>query len=296
MSKTLWMIEDVIRGEKISIHWFERANIQFAHPFYIDTVSSLPDTTSRRISDAQELLEILKEENIPDPSGFIFHMTRCGSTLLTQMLKEDPANLVISEPAPIEILLNTQTLSQTIRLFYFSGAIKSFGKCMVSPEKRYFLKFSYNAKWIKSLKEIFPNTPIIFVYRDLKEIVASNLKNPPHWLMDYTSKDNYEQVLIDLFKVQIDQISIDHESIDLFIDYKDISPTLPIQVLNCFGLDNSDQKLIERMKNSMNLYSKKSQLPWNEQKSKSLDLNLNLKHKKVLDELYQKLQSASIKE
>ena len=39
------------------------------------------------------------------PSGFIFHMSRCGSTLVAQMLAALPDSVVISEAAPIDAVV-----------------------------------------------------------------------------------------------------------------------------------------------------------------------------------------------
>ena len=39
------------------------------------------------------------------PSGFIFHMSRCGSSVLVRALSHAPGHLVISEPEPFNQLL-----------------------------------------------------------------------------------------------------------------------------------------------------------------------------------------------
>ena len=35
------------------------------------------------------------------PTGFVFHLSRCGSTLVSQMLAALPQNVVLSEAGPI---------------------------------------------------------------------------------------------------------------------------------------------------------------------------------------------------
>src|SRR5438270_314368 len=39
------------------------------------------------------------------PAGFVFHMSRCGSTLIAQMLARLSATTVLSEPQPLDALL-----------------------------------------------------------------------------------------------------------------------------------------------------------------------------------------------
>ena len=38
------------------------------------------------------------------PSGFIFHMSRCGSTVISQMLAALAEHVVVSEAGPIDAL------------------------------------------------------------------------------------------------------------------------------------------------------------------------------------------------
>ncbi len=41
----------------------------------------------------------------PVPAGFVFHQSRCGSTLVSQMVAANPRNIVISEAAPIDSIV-----------------------------------------------------------------------------------------------------------------------------------------------------------------------------------------------
>ena len=39
------------------------------------------------------------------PAGFIFHLSRCGSTLITQMLASLPENVVLSKPGVVDAMI-----------------------------------------------------------------------------------------------------------------------------------------------------------------------------------------------
>ncbi|HTD35244.1 MAG TPA: hypothetical protein VK665_16380, partial [Candidatus Elarobacter sp.] len=39
------------------------------------------------------------------PDGFVFHMSRCGSTLVAQMLAALPSSIVVSEAQPLDAIL-----------------------------------------------------------------------------------------------------------------------------------------------------------------------------------------------
>ena len=59
----------------------------------------------RRPERLDTLLDVQREIPGMQPAGLIFHMSRCGSTLISQMLAAEPANIVLSEAAPIDDIL-----------------------------------------------------------------------------------------------------------------------------------------------------------------------------------------------
>ena len=52
-----------------------------------------------------EALRALDSEPSLDPAGMIFHLSRCGSTLVSRLLGTLPGVVVVSEPAPLNALL-----------------------------------------------------------------------------------------------------------------------------------------------------------------------------------------------
>ena len=97
-------------------------------------------------------LDVLKEENlIPNPCqppGFIFHMSRCGSTALSQALAQSPRNLVISEPDAVNGLLypryapeNCREGISTADRNIFVNLVLGLGRDQ-DPDRRFFIKFT----------------------------------------------------------------------------------------------------------------------------------------------------------
>ena len=74
------------------------------------------------------------------PTGFIFHESRVGSTLVANLLGSDPFNMIFSESSvPAEILLRCQRCSRQKHIETFRNAILMMGR---SPtHKRLFFKF-----------------------------------------------------------------------------------------------------------------------------------------------------------
>ena len=79
------------------------------------------------------------------PTGFIFHMSRCGSTLTAQMLAALPQNIVIAEAAPIDSILSANLRSPLVtdaqRILWLRGMVSAFGRQRQNREKRFFIKF-----------------------------------------------------------------------------------------------------------------------------------------------------------
>lgn len=117
------------------------------------------------------------------PRGFIFHMTRCGSTLLTQMLAAVPENLVLSEPFALSQVLRLRMrrpdLSDEIIAEYVGLTLNSLGQKRDETVDRLFVKFDgLDIIQIDTISRAFPDVPWVFVYREPVEVIVSHLRMP----------------------------------------------------------------------------------------------------------------------
>ena len=107
-------------------------------------------------------------------SGFVFHESRCGSTLTANMLTvADPsAHRVISEPEAVVTALKSNNKKLVQDVLYMLGRSND------PKEKRVFYKFrSVASQWMHLVPE---EVPWIFMYRDPLEVVASQF-NPTEY-------------------------------------------------------------------------------------------------------------------
>jgi hypothetical protein len=119
-----------------------------------------------------------------DPCGLIFHMSRCGSTLLSRLLGTMPETLVISEPQPLNALLaavvpgaDETALAQAVRCMVRALGCRRFG------ERTYALKLSsWNIHHLRLFRRAFPAAKIVFVQRRPADVMASLRADPPAWL------------------------------------------------------------------------------------------------------------------
>ncbi|MGE0438412.1 MAG: hypothetical protein AB7P94_15855 [Steroidobacteraceae bacterium] len=116
------------------------------------------------------------------PAGLIFHVARCGSTLVSQLLKQQREFVVYAEPPPVnEILRPPQPWPRAQMI----AALRSLGAAFAAHATRpYIIKCtSWNTLYCDLLAEAFPLTPWVFCVRDPVEVCVSLLQRPPGWLL-----------------------------------------------------------------------------------------------------------------
>ena len=116
------------------------------------------------------------------PSGFIFHMSRCGSTLISQMLAALDRVLVISEAPAIDDVLQADVYVPGIRedeqVQWLRAVVSALGQAQAG-QKLYFIKLdAWHIHKLPLLHSAFPATPWIFMYRNPIEVLVSQLRSP----------------------------------------------------------------------------------------------------------------------
>lgn len=113
------------------------------------------------------------------PSGFIFHMSRCGSTLVAQMLAALADNIVISEAAPIDTIVQLCRTSPHLpaqrHADLLRAIVAAYGRQRSGAERHFFIKLdSWHTLALPLFKLAFPATPWLFLYRDPVEVLVSH--------------------------------------------------------------------------------------------------------------------------
>ncbi len=170
-----------------TVDWADLSEERFTEPFFDQTVarwSTGPRAQPLVRTDLGALLALDGEPSL-DPAGMIFHLSRCGSTLVSRLLSNISGVVVVAEPSPLNALLGLDpaqvdgaTLVRVVRFL-----VRALGRRRHGDEQHLVLKCtSWNIRRQEILTAAFPNTPWVWVQRDPAEVVASLLATPPGWL------------------------------------------------------------------------------------------------------------------
>jgi len=166
------------------VHWLYLGDKRMNDPFFDDTIRYCR-AVQRRIPRFESCsgMELLKANDITSlkPQAFVFHVSRCGSTLLSQALAQSEDCISIAE-APLldEILRCTEHdlgVSNAQREEWFKAALSWMGQIRTGQESNYIIKLdSWHIHFYTLLREWFPEVPFFFLTRCPGEVMASHSK------------------------------------------------------------------------------------------------------------------------
>lgn len=194
-----------------AVRWCYMGRERFVEPFFEDTINKRLrepfNLLFQHETPLDALLELQELEPGLPPTGLIFHMSRCGSTLVAQMLAASAQNIVISEAGPIDALLRAHSRDTEIgaemgaeqRIAWLRALLSAYARPRDAGERHFFVKFdSWHTLELPLIRQAFPNVPWIFLYRDPLQVLVSHQRQrggqmvhdllPPQWLgLDQTS-------------------------------------------------------------------------------------------------------------
>ena len=165
------------------VDWCFMGDTRFTEPFFEDTIQRRMrkpfNMLFRHRTSMNALEDVAKSTDVIPPTGFVFHMSRCGSTLVAQMFAALETSIVISEAPPIDSVLGAGkfgvTSDDTDR--WLRSLIDVFGRRRSGIEKRFFIKFdSWNTLDLDRISRVFPDVPWIFLYRNPVEVIVSHMR------------------------------------------------------------------------------------------------------------------------
>jgi hypothetical protein len=188
-----WMPVDAVVVEgRPGLLWKQMANVSFTEPFFqqtVDRVRAQQPQLTEKFTEFDALLQFDKALPRVEPAGFIFHSSRCGSTLLANACRAVNDAVVLSEPYAVDKLVArfitdaNDPIKETLYSVFLRAVVNALAQH--EGDRRIFIKFSCcSVSQLERIRRIWPRVGWVFLYRDPVEIIVSNVANPPAWLLD----------------------------------------------------------------------------------------------------------------
>ena len=173
-------------NDEYTCKWFYTNGDQFTGPFFDDSISkclSHPFNSSsfKPFGNINVIPKWASKLKSLEPTAFIFHISRCGSTLISQSLCMNHHHIVLPEAPFIDEILrltkNNDWISVTEREEMVKATIKIYGQNPDGKKKHLFIKTdSWHTHFMPLIRKLYPEVPFIFLYRRPDEVIRSHQK------------------------------------------------------------------------------------------------------------------------
>lgn len=222
-------------------------------PFYDQYIERCRGQLLNQLITPQTALKSLIDgpvTNTPlQPAGFIFHLSRCGSTLVSGCLAELDNTCVLSESPLLTELLLDDSLDEKIKQQLLPQFIHLQG---ITSSDRHNIITKWNAWDIffwPLIRSLYPQVPVLFLVRDPVEILASHQRSAGrHMAGDHSlallipafptidAEKHMLDVRIGVLWKLIDKMLRVDESAVMMVDYSQLKSNRIFDVARFFGL------------------------------------------------------------
>jgi hypothetical protein len=285
--------------DSLLCRWLNTFDKPYVEPFFDETISKCKaqDQHILKFSSVADLTVLEdwaeKLENV-EPTAFIFHISRCGSTLVSQLLGLNEQNISLAEVPFFDDILRSPLKKNDIKGLdtgkLLIAAIKFYGQRRFGTETNLFIKTdSWHVFYYKKIRQLYPEVPFVFLYRTPDEVFSSHLKKsgmqavpgliePELFGLDsievvHMPQREYIAKMIEKYLEMYLEI-MESDRLSIFLDYKDgIIPI--IKKIAAFTKVEIDEDELLTMENRIQYHSKYPNEAFKERKIVSVIPELN---------------------
>lgn len=254
-----WIPERIVTGNTGDdlCRWIDVAGLRFTDPFFDSTVRGRRrDAPAERWSTVAELLDEAATVPAVDDVVFIFHVSRCGSTLLSQLFGLDEQTLVLSETPLLDAILRTDDGDRE-RLF--DAALRLLGRPRDGGGCRLVVKTDcWHVFHAATLRRLYPRARFVLLYRRPAAVLGSHhkmrgmqmvpgvLEAPFHVPYDpeRLSLDQYGAAVLEhYYAAMLDIAAADERS--LLASYEEGFPAVFLRTAGWLGLSFDSERLAQ---------------------------------------------------
>jgi hypothetical protein len=273
-------VDAVVVDGRPGLLWMEMSGVSLAEPFFEQTVArARRENRAERFTEFDVLLQLEKELKSVAPTGFIFHSSRCGSTLVANACRAISNSIVLSEANAIDKLIARfitdadNPVKESLYSVFLRGVVHALAQPHTEDVRHLFIKFACcSFAQLERIKRIWPSVPWLFLYRDPVETIVSNIKDVPSWLID-----NDRRVLASITHTtpaEVAAMSLEElcartigslystaynlaDGNSMLLNYNQLSVPVIGRLLNFFHIDPSTEEL-ETIARTSGVYSKET--------------------------------------
>lgn len=258
-----------VTAGKNGLWWRFLGEKKFSEPFFHDTLGTIPPTDRLSLHTGYDAPE--RFDSSLAPAAFIFHTSRCGSTLLTQLFASLPECIALSEPPAIDSFLRCyyagqhgDEAEQRLR-----DIVAALGQQRFQEERHLLIKLdSWHIASLPLFSRVFPDTPFLFLYRDPAEIMASHRRQRGRQMvpgmvtaampsLDFElpepgDLDGYCAKMLEYFFSTASR----HADELMLVNYRQLPHIIWDELLGLLGIASSQERL-DAMKSRSGLHSKR---------------------------------------
>lgn len=293
------------------VDWIFLGRERFTEPFHDDTIQILLqkpfNLLFRHQTPIEFLGEIYEKSKGAVPKGFIYHVSRCGSTLVSQMFASLERNIVISEASVIDKIIRANA-SDEQKTLWLRWLFNALAQRRFAGEENFFVKFdSWSVLDLPLIEKAFPDVPWIFMYRYPVEVIVSNLRLPGAQMIPGAIGKIFPNLnLFEILQFSIEErfartiaafsasaLENAESRLGKFINYNQLPDAVTSEICEHFGVDFSDEE-IEKMLISSKFHAKTPNQRFSsdsEQKRKEANEKAVRFAEKFVQPLYEKLEN-----
>jgi gluconate kinase len=264
------------------VDWCHTAGVPFDDPFFSQTVERCLRHPFRLLfrprTGIDALVDAAHEGSGRAPSGFVFHLSRCGSTLVARMLAARGDVLVMSEPGPLEPLLAAREVPDETRIAWLRAMVTALRRPASDRQPHYVIKLdAWAALDLPLLERAFPDVPFVFLYRDPLEVLVSQAGHRGYHMVPFVLDP--ERVGVDastlatlslheygaavLGRICESALASARAGRTLLVDYRELPSAVPDRIARHFGIPVDDARRAD-MHGATGTHAKNPVLPFSD--------------------------------
>ena len=260
-----WLPANVLTlGGECYVDWAHFGGLTLEAPFFEDLIRrAMMRPFNRVVRIRMTLADFVSgapRETEPAPDGIIFHMSRCGSTLVSRMLAALPRCGVLSEAQPLDAIVGLgrigAALPAILHAQYLAAMAQAFARGYRRDARHFFIKVdSWHAMALALFRQAFPATPFVFLYRDPVEVLVSHIRqrgsqmvpelvSPALYGLESPPGDMYEDYCARVLQRICGAVVADLDDVGIrLVNYRELPDAVWTAILPHFGVPASEEDI-----------------------------------------------------